>query len=336
MKPILEKALGTEFEIFDLRDGNIHATVPIIESLTALSLSDNPEDSDIPFIPNSSYHMIRKLISGNHNFWLEGPAGSGKSSNVKQAAKSLKRPFYRINMNGHSTDEALIGAARIKGDESTGQPTMYWLKGMLEKAMLEGLDDDGKVVGPAAVFLIDEFEAAPPETAFVLQRVLEPEKVLIIDNDGGRMIKAHPEFVICAAGNTKGTGDIRGGYAGVNQVNFATRDRFAFMLTMDYDYPLEKRILTSVMNEKYHDKVDKMLALAKAIRKANIDGAISFPMSIRRLVAWARGFEIFNSVGKSFLYAIGGFLEDDQLNTVSELFQRTFGVRPDSDHDLLS
>jgi len=333
----IKTILGSDVHVFDsLREAEaITAHRPKIIKPWEIRLPEASEE-EIPFVENPIYETALNLIKERCTALFSGPAGCGKSYNIKMAALALGLGFFRINMNGHSTDESLIGQHRIKPDEETKQPVMYHAKGILEKAMVYGLDEDGNVVGPPAVLVIDEIDAAPPETLFVLQRVLEPERTLVIDIDGGREVKAHPGFVIMATANTIGTGDYLGGYVGTNQVNFATRDRFEYLVKVDYDYKTERKILLQVLvddvglsSEKAKESVKLMLKLAKDIRKANEEGTISFPMSIRRLVAWAKGFRIFDDPGKSFVYSVMNYMEPDQQNAVKELFQRIYGYEPD-------
>jgi len=320
----------------DTWTGSLHPGVTRVVNLWDLKVGNEAED-DIPFVENQNYHDIKRIISNYRSLWVGGPAGSGKSRPIKEASLSLGLGFYRINMNGHTTDEGFVGAPRIKSDDESKQPIMYWMTGMLEKAMTHGLDEDGSVIGPPAVFLIDEFAAAPPETHFVLQRVMETEKTLVIDSDGGRMVKGHPLFTVVAADNTIGTGDILGGYSGVNAVNFATRDRFDYLMNVDYDYPTEKKILLNLLtggtgrvSPGTNDLIDKMQDITREIRNAANDGAIAFPMSIRRLISWARGIPLFGDPGKAFIKSVGNYLEDDQRNSVNEMFQRKFGCTPDN------
>lgn len=333
----IQSLLGSDVFVFDeFREGDTKGIgKATILKPWELTLPEASEE-EIPFVKNPVYETALDLIRNGHTALFSGPAGCGKSYNIKMATLAVGYGFYRINMNGHSTDESLIGQMRIKPDEETKQPVMYHATGILEKAMLHGLDDDGNVIGPPAVLVIDEIDAAPPETLFVLQRVLEPEKTLVIDIDGGREVKAHPGFIVMATANTIGTGDYLGGYVGTNQVNFATRDRFDYLVKVDYNYDTEKQILKKILIDELemekseaNDLIKYIQKLTKDIRKANEDGTISFPMSVRRLVAWARGIRVFGDPGKAFIYSILNYMEPDQQNSVRELFQRIFGYEPE-------
>jgi len=328
----LESALRETFPSFNIkryeRSDKFDLPVSSIRSLLNMETSVKME-SDIEFIPTNTYFDVRKLIEGGFNVWVEGPAGCSKSRPIKEAALNLGFGYYRINMNGHSTDEALLGSPRMQPDDETKAPIMYWLTGIMEKAATHGLNEKGEVVGMPAVLHIDEIDAAPPETHFVLQSVLEPDKTFVIDGDGSRLVKAHPKFVIVAAANTKGSGDFRGGYVGTNPMNISTRDRFHFMLSTDFDAKLEDTILSKLVPHGFKGKIGDIKKFILMVRKANLDGSISFVMSVRRVMALARGIDVFGgSLGKSYFMSIANFVEPDQQNAVNELFQRAFGLHP--------
>jgi cobaltochelatase CobS len=302
-------------------------------------LSDAQDEAD--FVENDLYVTLLQLFQNGSNVMITGPAGCGKSYSPKIAARTLGMPFFRINMTGHSTDESLVGNWRVVPDPTSRQPVMQFFPGILIKAMRTGLDEDGNVVGKPAVLLIDEIDAATPETLFTLQRVLEPEKTLTLDIDEGKVIKAHPGFVICATANTIGSGDLSGAYSGTNIMNFATRDRFNYVLNVDYNDAMEMKVLVNLA-EKTHSVTDtigngtgtiqigKFLAfihdMCVRLRELYKEGVLTLPITLRRKMSWLKGALMFNDAAQAFRLSIYGFVDPEQQPLVAEAYQRIFGV----------
>lgn len=147
---------------------------------------------------------------------LIGPAGSGKTTAVEQAAKALGLPFY---MNG-----AVSGAHEYLGFVDA--------HGNYQSTPFRQAFEHG------GVYCADELDAGDPCAILVINSALAnghmpfPDKV--------EPVAKHPDFIIVACANTFGLGADRQ-YVGRNQLDAATLDRFA-MFHWNYDETLEAAI----------------------------------------------------------------------------------------------
>jgi len=103
--------------------------------------------------------------------------------------------------------------------------------------------------------------------------------MLTLGEDGGRVVRASPGFMVI------GTMNPPEDYAGVNDMNQATRDRFTFNLT--FDYLPEDREVDVVMAQsgfREEDTVRSLVRVANDLRTLKKEGQMETDTSTRTLV----------------------------------------------------
>ena len=144
--------------------------------------------------------------------YLFGPAGTGKNVLVEQVAKALGLPFYYAGSLQFKTD--LEGFVNAAGE---------YVETDFYRAFTEG-----------GVFLLDEVDATAAEVLVAFGACLA-NRYYNFPKHG--KLRAHPDFVVFASGNTAGRGATET-YNGRFQLDASTLDRFAF-IPMDYDRRIE-------------------------------------------------------------------------------------------------
>lgn len=246
--------------------------------------------------------------------FLTGPTGSGKSSLILQIAGRLNWPVRRITGHARLEFSDLAGRPVIQTDGSMG-----FEYGPLAHSMKEG-----------SLFLIDEMDMLDPGVAAGLNGIVQGEPLTIPEN-GGEVIKSHPDFRIVATGNTTGNGD-EGIYHGTSRQNEAFMDRFWIV---HVDYPGEEdeeKILQSAISLT-DDAIKQFVSTAGEIRRLFVEGAIEITLSTRVLLRWARLTQFFYAVSKNdqspVHYALDRALlfraEPETREAVHEVVQRIFG-----------
>ena len=138
---------------------------------------------------------------------LIGETGTGKSTLAREVLEGLcPQGVIRINLNGGTTPDELEGRFQLKGQET------YFQEGVLVEAMRQGKG-----------LILDELNAALPDTLFVLHGVLEVPPRLHIPETGAD-ITPHPDFTVVATMNPTHE------YAGTRQLNLALYSRFAVVV----------------------------------------------------------------------------------------------------------
>jgi cobaltochelatase CobS len=274
-----------------------------------------------------------------------GPKGCGKSSSIRALAASIKQPLRRINLTNQTRVRDFVGYRTLDYEEEEGEifQVINWVDGILPDAIRNN-----------HWLLIDELDAAPPGVLFALQAVLEPERTLVLAENGGEVLmppneQAGRRFRIFATANTLGYGDDTGFYAGTNVMNMATLDRFA---VMRMGYPKvedEERIVASRTGGLSETVVKKMVAYAGKVREAVARDDCGITLSTRQLVQWGQMIvQIWANYDKTpdeFVFpsrddpynpcqhaivlghamTVSGKLSDDDARFYAGIFQREFG-----------
>lgn len=197
------------------------------------------------------------------NVLLEGPTGSGKTSLVRKYCAKHQKPYRRLSLNGGITVEDLVGHYVLKQGESP------WIDGILTRAVREGW-----------VLAIDEINAASPEVLFVLNSLLDDERILILSAKDGEVIKPHPDFRLIATMNPS-----EQGYAGTNEMNEALMDRFHTIMNIDYNIKVEEKILKQMGLDS--EKLNSIMEFTNKIREAYAKSEIFTPWSTRSVINFA-------------------------------------------------
>jgi len=192
------------------------------------------------------------------NTLLEGPTGSGKTMAIRWLARKLRVPYMRVNLNGGTTVEDLVGQWIYKDGGFT------WSDGVLTRMMRYG-----------GIFVADEINAAPTEILFVLNSVLDDERKVVLTQKDGEVVTACDDFWFVATMNPENL------YEGTKMLNEALRDRFQVVLEYDYSREVEKKL----------ELTDDLLEIAKMLRERNDE--IRTPVSTRALVQFKENCELF-------------------------------------------
>ena len=252
-------------------------------------------ESSSVFVPKADTYTFRKddirllgawmKIDNGDGLYLTGPTGSGKTSLINQFCSRLNIPLQQVTAHGRLETPELIGHQTVIGGD------LVFQDGPLTTALRHG-----------HWFLLNEADLLDPATAAGLNDVLEGQPLTIPDN-GGEIVRPHPDFRFIATGNTNGGGDQDGLYMGTTQQNLAFMDRFLLMEVNYMDKETEVAVLESKVPEIPRDIIEMMVDVANHIRNLfmgnSSDGdAIEVTMSTRTLVRWAQ-LTLFSSAKAS-------------------------------------
>lgn len=210
--------------------------------------------------------------------YVYGPTGSGKTSVVTEVAARLGWSVQSMTCFGRMEMADLIGyPVPVARD---GKSVFEFQYGVLPKAMKEG-----------HILILNEIDLVDPSELAGLNDVLEGRPLVIAQN-GGEIINAHPMFRVIVTGNSNGSGDDSGDYAGIVRQNLAAMDRYRMMYI---GYP-DKQTELSILASKAPSILplhEGMVDTANLIRTAfegdesNPDAPrLSITMSTRTILRW--------------------------------------------------
>ena len=146
----------------------------------------------------------------NCHVMAEGPKGCGKSLMARDFFANTNTPVLRLNMSEGVTEDSFIGMRTLEDGN------VAYVHGVLPLAMMHGIP-----------LILDEVNAARENVNIALNSAMDSGQLLIPEN-GNELVIAQPGFMVI------GTMNPPDDYAGVNDMNQATRDRFTLNLTFDY------------------------------------------------------------------------------------------------------
>ena len=202
---------------------------PVYKSITISTPMEKKAELKDVIVP-SVFEKTLQLASMRKNILLVGPAGCGKTHLAELIAKSLNLPFGCISLSGGVSESHFTG----------------WLLPIGEGGRFSHvMSPFGTAYENGGVFLLDEIDAADPNTMCIINAALANEHFTVNNRPDNPQIKKHKDFICIAAANTFGNGADRM-YVGRNQLDAATLDRFRCgTINMNYDSAVEKAIVDS-------------------------------------------------------------------------------------------
>lgn len=238
--------------------------------------------------------MMKSAMKQGIPILLIGETGTGKTSLAKELGHQLKRPVVRVNLDGGATPDELIGRYQLKGGA-----TEFEL-GIVPQAMKAG-----------AILILDELNAALPDTLFALHPLLEEQPRLLI-TETGEDIRPAEGFCVVATMNPSHE------YAGTKQLNAALYSRFGVVLRFSPLYG-EKllRALESHKPTAPADSVAKIALIMETADRLRVEDKLNTRITLREgLSALTLSLDGL-TLDESIEAAITGKLEDYERKEMS-------------------
>jgi cobaltochelatase CobS len=192
---------------------------------------------------HEKFDQVLQLVQLGKAVYLYGPSGTGKNIIAHQIAKALQLDFYFNNavQNGFS----LEGYTDANGK---------YIETEFYRAFTKG-----------GVYMLDEMDASVAEVLILLNAALANGYFTF---PGIGQVKAHKDFRVIAAGNTKGSGASRE-YNSRNELDQATLNRFLFV-EINYSTQIENSLTTNA------ELLDFAREFRKAIKHCGIKKVVSY------------------------------------------------------------
>ena len=270
------------------------------------------EGNTSAFIPGEQVYItpeqgyLEKIAYGvAHNLpvLLIGETGVGKTLAVRHLAWRTNNGLRRVNLNGATTVDEFLGKLLIN------EGGTYWVNGVLVEAMVAG-----------DWILLDEINATLPEIAFCLHSLLDEDRMVVLMEYDGRIVRPHPGFRLFASMNPSEEGR----YGGTKTLNEALLDRFPIVIRMDYlteDQEVEAVIKQSGATDE--QMVRSMVRMAGDVRAAIRNERVFGSFSTRRIIDWARMAAQFG-VRPSAEYTILSKLTSYDAEVVEDILDNYF------------
>lgn len=214
-------------------------------------------------------------VNSKENILLTGGTGVGKTTHVVKLAEAIGQDVLRVNFNAETRLSDFVGKMHVINGETR------WVDGILPMAMRKGM-----------WLLMDEIDMADPSILSLLHPILEPNPVLVLKENGGEAIKAHPNFQIFATANSVGAMQDRGStYTGTNQLNEAFLDRWIIIHVQNLVEKEEIKVVKSNVRGLKNRWAKRIVEFANLVRNNDNSLGIDFNsdnFSTRRVITWAQ------------------------------------------------
>ena len=218
----------------------------------------------------SDFEIYDYALENDINVLIEGGAGSGKTMSVIAYASTRKYRYFNVSSNAGIDPSQLFGRW-IPRDDGQGY---RWQDGAVTLLVRYG-----------GVLLLNEVNFMPERIMTVLYSLLDDRREIQLLDNGGEVIKAHPDLLIVA--------DMNAGYRGTHELSQANNDRWKVKLEFPYDKKIEAKLIKS----------KSLLELAHKLRDQYDREEISTPISTRGLVAFQK-----NASGLGLNLAIASYV----------------------------
>ncbi len=292
------------------------ASMEIRENLTEDDEKYVPEhDAHYKFWNKEALEAVATAMELDLNLLMAGPTGCGKTSLVVELAALLNTPIQRINLDGDVRSSDFLGQMVLTVDPATKQTVTAWEDGVLPRAMRQG-----------HWLILDEMDAAPPQILMTCQAVLEAGHRLVIKENGGEVVQAHPDFRIVATANTLGHGDQTGMYAGTNVLNEATLDRFGIVIRYGYPGVQQEASIVKAKSGVTADMAKDMCTIAKKVRAGVENDECFCTFSTRKLINWGVIAVKLGDAHRAAQYTVLQRLSTEDRQYVAGIIQRVLGT----------
>ena len=166
------------------------------------------------------FAIFAKARQRKENILLKGPTGAAKTMSALAFAASEGLPTFTIS--GSVNFEASEAIGQMMLDPVTGLPYFQY-GGAIE------------VIKNGGVLILDEINFIPSKVITPFFPLLDDRREVVLKQNRGEIIKAHPNLLIVATMNP--------GYLGTQAMNFALANRFDHHLEWGYEESVEKKLV---------------------------------------------------------------------------------------------
>jgi MoxR-like ATPase len=246
-------------------------TAPTIKATPTYATSNINEMVVVPDIKWSKEYVNRKVggvqefdiydraMMNHENILIEGHAGSGKTMSVIAYASARGYRYYNVSSHIGLEASQLFGKWIPTADGH-----FKWQDGAVSEIVRNG-----------GVLLLNEINFIPERVSTVLFSLLDDRREIQLMDNGGEVIKAHPQLLI--------VGDMNPNYRGTRPMNQAWKDRFHHVLEFPYEISIERKLLKS----------NAIITMANQLRTQFDNEEITTPISTRSLVSLVKNAKQF-------------------------------------------
>jgi nitric oxide reductase NorQ protein len=214
---------------------------------------------------NNSIHILNKAYDAGLFVLIIGPKGTGKTSLVRDFAKSKDAKLESINFSLRTRESHLIGTKTLTDG------TVSFDEGILIKSMREG-----------SMLYLDEINSAEADVLLRLDEALDDRRQISLKESTGDIVKANEGWFVIATINPLT-------HSGTKELPPQLLSRFPVRINLEYPPEnVEIEIVKKYVSDKHDSDLVQGIKLANTLRQAASVEELFYSPSLRETIAFGK------------------------------------------------
>lgn len=214
---------------------------------------------------NNSIQTLNKAYDANLFVIIIGPKGTGKTSLVRDFAKSKGMKLESINFSLRTRESHLVGTKTLTDG------TVSFDEGILIKSMREG-----------SMLYLDEINSAEADVLLRLDEALDDRRQIALKESTGEVVKAREGWFVIATINPLT-------HSGTKELPPQLLSRFPVRISMEYPPEnIELEIVKKYVSGDHDSEIIQAIKLANTLRQAAAVEELFYSPSLRETIAFGK------------------------------------------------
>ena len=248
---------------------------------------------------NNSIQILKKAYEANLFVLIIGPKGTGKTSLVRDFAKSRNVELESINFSLRTRESHLIGTKPLTDG------TVNFDEGLLVKSMKKG-----------DMLYLDEINSAEADVLLRLDEALDDRRQIVLKESTGEVIKAKEDWFVIATINPLT-------HTGTKELPPQILSRFPVRIRLEYPpEDIELEIIKKHISGDHDSEIIQAIKLANTLRQAAAVEELFYSPSLRETIAFGKLLDKGMSPKEAANYVFGnvytqwGNIEYQKVNDI--------------------
>lgn len=214
---------------------------------------------------NNSMEILQKAHSAGLFVLIIGPKGTGKTTLVRDFAKSKNINLESINFSLRTRESHLVGTKTLY------EGNVGFEEGLLVKSMREG-----------DILYLDEINAAEADVLLRLDEALDDRRQIVLKESTGETIKAKDGWFVIATINPLT-------HSGTKELPPQIVSRFPVRIRLEYPpEKIELQIVQKYVSGKHDAEILQAIKLANTLRQAAAVEELFYSPSLRETISFGK------------------------------------------------
>jgi len=214
---------------------------------------------------NNSLQILNKAYDADLFVIIIGPKGTGKTSLVREFAKSKNAKLESINFSLRTRESHLVGTKTLTNG------TVSFEEGILIKSMKEG-----------SMLYLDEINSAEADVLLRLDEALDDRRQIGLKESTGEIVQAKEGWFVVATINPLT-------HSGTKELPPQLLSRFPVRISLEYPpEEIELEIVKKYVSKENDSELAQGIKLANTLRQAAAVEELFYSPSLRETIAFGK------------------------------------------------